>query len=168
MDSEAFKKYENLLKSAKQELYQGCEDFPVLNAIVESMRGRSSFVCQSGVLITFGRFSKRCFQRTIVILKIIKCLKSVEWFQIRLWKKSRMCNNCVLLRTNCWTNGAMSYLTKTCRYQKLNATTLYCNLKLARWETLSLELWCEKCLERQYFLFFVSQLFASRPLCNNI
>ena len=34
MDSEAFEKYEKLLKSAKQELYPGCEGFSVLRLLL--------------------------------------------------------------------------------------------------------------------------------------
>ena len=40
MDSEAFEKYEKLLKSAKQELYPGCEGFLVFKTIVELMHGK--------------------------------------------------------------------------------------------------------------------------------
>ena len=43
MDSEAFKKYEKLLKSAKQELYPGCKGFSVLTAIVELIHGKIKF-----------------------------------------------------------------------------------------------------------------------------
>ncbi|KAM1179795.1 hypothetical protein ACFX2J_018783 [Malus domestica] len=41
MDSEAFEKYEKLLKSAKQELYPGYEGFSMLTAIVELMHGKN-------------------------------------------------------------------------------------------------------------------------------
>ncbi|CAL2239656.1 unnamed protein product [Prunus armeniaca] len=43
MDSAEFEQYEQLLKSANQELYPGCESFSVLTAIVELMHGKIKY-----------------------------------------------------------------------------------------------------------------------------
>ncbi|CAL8992424.1 unnamed protein product [Prunus brigantina] len=58
MDSAEFEQYEQLLKSANQELYPGCESFSVLTAIVELMHGKIKY-----------RMSNLCFDYFLGIFK---------------------------------------------------------------------------------------------------
>ncbi|CAL8991862.1 unnamed protein product [Prunus brigantina] len=58
MDSAEFEQYEQLLKSANQELYPGCESFFVLTAIVELMHGKIKY-----------RMSNLCFDYFLGIFK---------------------------------------------------------------------------------------------------
>ncbi|CAL8991583.1 unnamed protein product [Prunus brigantina] len=58
MDSAEFEKYEQLLKSANQELYPGCESFSVLTAIVELMHGKIKY-----------RMSNLCFDYFLGVFK---------------------------------------------------------------------------------------------------
>ncbi|CAL9018106.1 unnamed protein product [Prunus brigantina] len=52
MDSAEFEQYEQLLKSANQELYPGCESFSVLTAIVELMHGKIKY-CMSNLCFDY-------------------------------------------------------------------------------------------------------------------
>ena len=97
MDSEAFEKYEKLLKSAKQELYPGCEGFSMLTAIVELMHGKTKF-----------RMSNQCFDYFLGVFKRMlpkdNCLpkdhKSAKKLLSGLglgYEKIHACkNNCIL------------------------------------------------------------------------
>ncbi|CAL9000633.1 unnamed protein product, partial [Prunus brigantina] len=58
MDSAEFEQYEQLLKSANQELYPGCESFFVLTAIVELMHGKIKY-----------RMSNLCFDYFLGVFK---------------------------------------------------------------------------------------------------
>ncbi|CAL2271249.1 unnamed protein product [Prunus armeniaca] len=58
MDSAEFEQYEQLLKSANQELYPGCESFSVLTAIVELMHGKIKY-----------RMSNLCFDYFLGVFK---------------------------------------------------------------------------------------------------
>ncbi|CAL8119257.1 unnamed protein product [Prunus armeniaca] len=58
MDSAEFEQYEQLLKSANQELYPGCENFSVLTTIVELMHGKIKY-----------RMSNLCFDYFLGVFK---------------------------------------------------------------------------------------------------
>ncbi|CAL8999749.1 unnamed protein product [Prunus brigantina] len=58
MDSAEFEQYEQLLKSANQELYPGCESFSVLTAIMELMHGKIKY-----------RMSNLCFDYFLGVFK---------------------------------------------------------------------------------------------------
>ncbi|CAL9030086.1 unnamed protein product [Prunus brigantina] len=58
MDSAEFEQYEQLLKSANQELYPGCESLSVLTAIVELMHGKIKY-----------RMSNLCFDYFLGVFK---------------------------------------------------------------------------------------------------
>ncbi|XP_068307400.1 uncharacterized protein [Pyrus communis] len=77
MDSEAFEKYEKLLKSAKQELYPGCERFSVLMVIVELMHGKIKFCMSNQCFDYFLGVFKRMFPKDNRMPKDHKSAKKV-------------------------------------------------------------------------------------------
>ncbi|KAM1106369.1 hypothetical protein ACFX2B_003208 [Malus domestica] len=77
MDSEAFQKYEKLLKSAKQELYLGCEGFSMLLAIVELMHGKTNFRMLNQCFDYFFGVFKRMFPKDNCLPKDHRSAKKV-------------------------------------------------------------------------------------------
>ncbi|KAM1229182.1 hypothetical protein ACFX2J_008179 [Malus domestica] len=97
MDSEAFKKYEKLLKSAKQELYPDYEGFSMLTAIVELMHGKTKFHMSSQCFYYFLGVFKMMLPKDNCLPKDHKSAKKLLSGLGLGYEKIHTCkNNCIL------------------------------------------------------------------------